>query len=57
MEYLKSLAASFHQFYEKKRVLDGGKRKIYAKLNLLEAARIVLDCGLKILGIKPLTKM
>ena len=57
VEYLKALAASFHKFYEKSRVLSDDKNVRAARLSLLEAVRVVIDCGLAILGITPLKKM
>lgn len=57
IEYLKTLAAQFHQFYERKRVLDQDENITGARLNLLEATRIVLHCALHLLGIEPLKKM
>jgi len=56
-EYLKGIAAGFHRFYEKKRILGSGKYKMYARLNLLEAVRVVLSSGLSILGIPAWDKM
>ncbi|MBU0896914.1 MAG: arginine--tRNA ligase [Candidatus Omnitrophica bacterium] len=57
IEFLKNLASSFHKFYERKRVLVGAKELMLARLNLLEATRIVLHCGLNLLGIKPVRRM
>ncbi|UCG35807.1 MAG: arginine--tRNA ligase [Candidatus Omnitrophota bacterium] len=57
IEYLKNLAAIFHKFYERKRVLVDDKNVSCARLNLLEATRIVLYCALNLLGIKPVKKM
>jgi arginyl-tRNA synthetase len=57
IEYLKSLAAVLHKFYEKKRVLVEDKKVSAARLNLLEATRIVIHCGLNLLGITPVKKM
>ncbi len=57
IEYLKGIAASFHKFYEKRRILSDDKNKTLAGLNLLEAVRVVIDCGLRILGIEPLEEM
>ena len=57
IEYLKSLAAVFHKFYEQNRVLVDDKKVSIARLNLLEATRIVLGCALGLLGIKPVKKM
>lgn len=57
IEFLKSLAAGFHKFYEKIRVIDNDKNITQARLNLIEAVRIVFHCGLNLLGIKPAKKM
>ncbi|UCD15447.1 MAG: arginine--tRNA ligase, partial [Candidatus Omnitrophota bacterium] len=57
IEYLKNLASVLHKFYERKRVLVEDKEKCGARLNLLEATRIVIHCGLHLLGIKPVKKM
>jgi arginyl-tRNA synthetase len=57
IEYLKDLASCFHKFYERKRVLEEKKEKMYARLNLLAATKIVLHCGLKLLGIEPKERM
>ena len=56
-DYLKSIAASFHRFYEKKRILGSGDNKMFARINLTEAVRVVLSSGLDILGIKAWDKM
>jgi len=57
IEFLKTLASSFHKFYERVRVLDEDTAVTQARLNLLYAVRIVLHCGLKLLGITPVKKM
>ena len=57
IEFLKDLAASFHKFYEKKRVLDDDKKVFQARTNLVGAVKIVFHCGLSLLGIKPVEKM
>jgi len=57
IEFLKDLAASFHRFYEKKRVLDEDKKVSQARINLVNAVRIVFHCGLTLLGIKPAERM
>ena len=57
IEYLKSLAASFHRFYEKVRVIDEDKKMTQARLNLLKGVKIVFHCGLGLLGITPVEKM
>ncbi|MDD5195005.1 MAG: arginine--tRNA ligase [Candidatus Omnitrophica bacterium] len=57
VEFLKLTAANFHKFYETTRVLGENEDITGARLNLLEATRIILHCGLDILGIKPVKKM
>ena len=57
IEFLKDLAASFHKFYEKKKVLDEDKKVSQARINLVSAVRIVFHCGLTLLGIKPAERM
>lgn len=57
VEYLKSLAAAFHKFYENAKVLVEDKAITAARLNLLFATRTALHCGLNLLGITPLNKM
>ena len=57
IEYLKGLSSSFHNFYERERVLSDDRNKTFARLNLLEALRIVLNCGLGLLGIPAWNKM
>lgn len=57
IEFLKSLAASFHKFYEKKRVLGGDEAVSQARINLVSAVRTVFHCGLSLLGIKPADRM
>ena len=57
IEYLKSIAALFHKFYETNRVLGEEENIEGARLNLLAATRIVLHCGLNLLGITPAKKM
>lgn len=57
IEYLKSLAALLHKFYEQKKVLVEDKNIARARLNLLEATKIVIHCGLNLLGIDPAKKM
>ncbi|MFA5007672.1 MAG: arginine--tRNA ligase [Candidatus Omnitrophota bacterium] len=57
IEYLKSIAALFHKFYETNRVIGESENIETARLNLLEATRIVLHCGLNLLGITPVKKM
>ncbi|MDD4182767.1 MAG: DALR anticodon-binding domain-containing protein, partial [Candidatus Omnitrophica bacterium] len=57
IEYLKSIAALFHKFYETNRVIGENEDAQTARLNLLAATRIVLHCGLNLLGITPVKKM
>ena len=57
VEYLKTISAHFHRFYERKRILGSGSKKMYARINLLEAVRVVLKSGLEILGIPAWDKM
>ena len=54
---LKTLAASFHKYYETKKVLSEDKDITMARLNLLKAVQIVLGSGLRLLGIEPLQRM
>ncbi|MBN3040482.1 MAG: arginine--tRNA ligase [Candidatus Omnitrophica bacterium] len=57
IEFLKNLAAAFHKFYEKVRVIDQDKNLTQARLNLLKAVLIVFHCGLNLLGITPVERM
>lgn len=57
IEFLKNLASNFHKFYEKVRVIDNDKNLTKARLNLLQAVRIVFHTGLGLLGIVPAKKM
>ncbi|MBU1122567.1 MAG: arginine--tRNA ligase [Candidatus Omnitrophota bacterium] len=57
IEYLKNLAAVLHKFYEKRRVLVDDENVTGARLNLLESTKIVIHCGLRLLGIEPVKKM
>jgi arginyl-tRNA synthetase len=57
VEYLRSIAASFHRFYERVKVIGDDTGKMHARLSLLEALRVVIDCGLRLLGIAPVRKM
>jgi len=57
IEFLKSLAADFHRFYEKVRVIDEDKDKTQSRLNLLRGVRVVFSSGLELLGITPAKKM
>ncbi|MCF7907925.1 MAG: arginine--tRNA ligase [Candidatus Omnitrophica bacterium] len=57
IEFLKSLAASFHRFYEKIRVIDEDEKVTKARLNLLQGVKVVFSSGLNLLGITPAKKM
>lgn len=57
IEYLKELASSFHKFYERVRVISEDKAMTQARLNLLQAVKVVFHCGLGLLGIKPAKQM
>jgi len=57
IEFLKKLASEFHKFYEKNKVLVDDENIKFARLNLLTATKIVLNCAFNILGIKPFKKM
>ena len=57
IEFLKKITNEFHKFYEKNKVLVDNKNTKFARLNLLKATKIVLDCAFNILGIKPFKKM
>lgn len=49
--YLQESAESFHKFYDKHRVLGEDQELTRARLALIQAAKIVLAQGLKLLGI------
>ena len=55
--YLQDLAASFHSFYNKHRVVTDNLALTQARLELINCARIILATGLKLLGISTPTKM
>ena len=57
IEYLKSLAAVLHKFYEKARVISEDENLTKARLNLLQATKLTLYCALGILGIEPVKEM
>ncbi len=57
VEYLRGLASVFHKFYENVRVLGDDLKKTRARLNILQATKVVLHFGLEILGIEPVEKM
>ena len=51
VRYLQEVAAAFHKFYDSCRVLDENKEISVERLALIEAARIVLGNGLRLLGV------
>ncbi len=57
VRFLQELAASFHKFYDSHRVLDEDKELSSERLSLIEAARMVLSNGLKLLGVSSPEKM
>jgi len=57
VNYLQELAAGFHKFYDRNRVLSEDKDLTAARLSLIEAVKEVLSTGLKLLGINAPTKM
>jgi arginyl-tRNA synthetase len=58
IDYLKSLAASFHKFYESHRVLDPQKPDVTrARVALIKAAQTTIAVGLRVLGVSAPEKM
>ena len=55
--YLQNLAAMFHKYYAKERVVTEETAKTKSRLILIRALQIVLSNGLSILGIKAPDKM
>lgn len=55
--YLQELAEDFHRFYDVHRVLGQEQKLTQARLTLLEAVRVVISCGLELLGISRPEKM
>ncbi|NCV45649.1 MAG: arginine--tRNA ligase [Proteobacteria bacterium] len=55
--YLKDFAHSFHSFYNDNQVLTESKENIDSIVFCLNAAKIVIANGLKLLGIEPIEKM
>ena len=55
--YLQELAESFHKFYDLHRVLDQNKALTCARLALIKGAKIVIACGVELLGITQPEKM
>jgi len=57
VRYLQELAGTFHKFYDSCRVLDENKELAIERLALIDAARIVLGNGLRLLGVSAPQKM
>jgi len=55
--YLQELATCFHKFYDNHRVVSPEVDLSQERLALIDAIRIVLACGLKLLGVSTPTKM
>ena len=55
--YLKDFAQSFHSFYNDNKVLTESKENTDSILYCLNAAKIIIANGLKLLGIEPIKKM
>ncbi len=55
--YLQRLASSFHNFYDRLRVVGEEEEKALARLALVKAAQITLQNGLRLLGISAPEKM
>lgn len=57
VRYLQEVAAAFHKFYDSCRVLDENKDLSIERLGLIEAVRVVLNNGLRLLGVSAPEKM
>ncbi|MCB9771232.1 MAG: arginine--tRNA ligase [Candidatus Omnitrophica bacterium] len=58
VNYLQELAAVFHRFYDRQRVVDVEKPELSAeRLALINASRIVIANGLRLLGVSSPQKM
>jgi len=55
--YLQELAETLHKFYDLHRVLGQDEALTSARLGLINAAKIVLACGLELLGVSQPQKM
>lgn len=55
--YLRDFAQSFHSFYNDNKVLTESKENTDSIMYCLNAAKIIIANGLKLLGIKPIEKM
>ncbi|MFA5350279.1 MAG: arginine--tRNA ligase [Candidatus Omnitrophota bacterium] len=49
--YLQELSETFHKFYDLHRVLGQGEALTNARLALIKGVKIVLSCGLELLGV------
>ncbi|MFA5089845.1 MAG: arginine--tRNA ligase [Candidatus Omnitrophota bacterium] len=49
--YLQELAQSFHKFYDRHRVLGQEKGLTSARIALIEGVKIIIACGLRLLGV------
>ena len=57
VHFLKELAADFHSFYETNPVLVENDTVANSRLIITKATQIVLQNGLELLSVKPLSKM
>lgn len=57
VRYLQELAACFHRFYDAHRVLEDDTKLSAERLGLIEAARLVLNSGLRLSGVTTPEKM
>ncbi len=57
VRYLQELSGCFHKFYDSHRVLEDDKEISCERLGLIEATRIILGSGLKLLGVSAPEKM
>jgi arginyl-tRNA synthetase len=55
--YLQELSESFHKFYDLHRVLGQGDALTSARLALIKGVKIILSCGLELLGVSQPEKM
>jgi len=55
--YLQELSESFHRFYDLHRVLGQSDTLTIARLALIKGVKIVLSCGLELLGVSQPEKM
>lgn len=58
VNYLQELAAAFHRFYDRHRIIDPDNPALSSeRLAIVEASRIVMANGLRLLGISTPRKM